>query len=150
MLYFQCLLACLLKFGHLRQDVTPVNPLGGVDGFVKASAHGGGEDIGGGRALDGQDGWATGVVWEGTRGLLLGLGTGVGGGVSPAVHTWSGGMQDCLPARILRNCFWCWRCLRDISNVRNFSDSHDSNGGRTVTLFLGEVQPLKDFFILER
>ena len=73
--------------GALRQDVTPVNPLGGVDGFVKASAHGGGEDIGGGRALDGQDGQATGAVWEGTQGLLLGLGTGVGGGVSPAVHT---------------------------------------------------------------
>ena len=26
--------------GVLRQDVTPVNPLGGVDGFVKASACG--------------------------------------------------------------------------------------------------------------
>ena len=81
-----------LNSGALRQDVTPVNPLGGVDGFVKASAHGGGEDICGSGALDRQDGRATGVVWEGTRGLLLGLGTGVGGGVSPAAHT---GQEEC-------------------------------------------------------
>ena len=45
-----------LNLGTLRQDVTSVNPLGGVDGFVKASAHGGGEDVGGSGALDGQDG----------------------------------------------------------------------------------------------
>ena len=75
------------NLGALRQDITSVNPLGGVDGFVKANAHGGGEDVGSSGALDGQDGWATGAVWGGTRGLLLGLGTGVGGGVSPVAYT---------------------------------------------------------------
>ena len=34
----------------------------------------------------------TGVVLEGTQGLLLGLGTGVGGGVSPAAYT---GQEEC-------------------------------------------------------
>ena len=46
------------NLGALRQDVTSANPLRGVDGFVKASACGGGEDVGSGRALDGQDGQA--------------------------------------------------------------------------------------------
>ena len=41
--------------------------------------------------MDGQLGWY-GKVWEGTQGLLLGLGTGVGGGVSPAVYT---GREEC-------------------------------------------------------
>ena len=73
--------------GTLRQDVTPVNPLGGVDGFVKASACGGGEDVGSSRSFrwTGWDG-QLGQYGKVHRGLLLGLGTGVGGGVSPAVH----------------------------------------------------------------
>ena len=48
--------------------------------------------VGGSRALDGQDGQVTGAVWEGTQGLFLGLGTGVGGGVSPAAYT---GQEEC-------------------------------------------------------
>ena len=72
--------------------MTSVNPLGEVDDFVKASACGGGEDVGSSRALDGQDGWVTGAVRRSTQGLLFGLGTGVGRGVSPAVYT---GWEEC-------------------------------------------------------
>ena len=55
-----------MNLGTLRQDVTSVHPLGGVDGLTKASAFDGGEDIGAGRVLKRQDGRAAGAVWEST------------------------------------------------------------------------------------
>ena len=76
-----------LNSDALRQDITSANPLGVVGGFDKASAHGEGEDVGSGRALGGQDGWVTVAVQESSQDFLLGLGTGVGGGISPAMYT---------------------------------------------------------------
>ena len=77
--------------GALRQDVTSVNPLGGVGGLTKASAFDGGEDIGAGGVLNRQDGRAAGAVHESTRDLPFGLGMEVGGGISPVMCTgWEG------------------------------------------------------------
>ena len=52
--------------GTLRQDVTSVNPLGGVGGLTKASAFDGGEDVGTGGVLNRQDGRAAGAVRKST------------------------------------------------------------------------------------
>ena len=64
-----------------------VNPWGGVGGLTKANALDGGENVGGNGVLDRQVGKATGVFRDSTQDLPLGLGAGVGGGVSPAANT---------------------------------------------------------------
>ena len=85
-------LSISMNSGALRQDVTSVNPLGGVGGLTKAIAFDGGEDVGTGRVLNRPDGRATGVVRESTQDLPLGLGMEVGGGVSLVTCT---GQEGC-------------------------------------------------------
>ena len=85
------LLLISTNLGTLRQDVTSVNPVGGVGGLTKANAFDGGEDIGVGRVPNRQDGRAAGGVCKSTRDLPFGLGMEVGGGISPAMCTgWEG------------------------------------------------------------
>ena len=85
------LLSISTNSGTLRQDVTSVNPLGGVGGLTKASAFDRGEDISTGRVLNRQDGRVAGAVCKSTRDLPFGLGMEVGGGISPAMCTgWEG------------------------------------------------------------
>ena len=81
-----------MNSGALRQDVTSVNPLGGVGGLTKANAFDRGEDIGAGRVLNRQDGRVASAVHESTQDLPFGLGTEVGGGISPAMCT---GQEGC-------------------------------------------------------
>ena len=76
------LLSISTNSGTLRQDVTSVNPLGGVGGLTKASAFDGGEDIGTSGVLNRQDGRAAGAVCESTQDLPFGLGMEVGRGIS--------------------------------------------------------------------
>ena len=77
--------------GTLRQDVTSVNPLGGVGGLTKASAFDAGKEIGTSGVLNRQDGRAARAVRESTRDLPFGLGMEVGRGVSPVMCTgWEG------------------------------------------------------------
>ena len=84
-------LSIFTNLGTLRQDVTLVNPLGGVGGLTKGSAFDGGEDIGAGRVLNRQDGRAAGAVHESTQDLPFGLGMEVGGGISLVMCTgWEG------------------------------------------------------------
>ena len=96
------LLLISMNLGALRQDVTSVNPLGGVGGLTKANAFDRGEDIGTGGVLNRQDGRAARVVRESTRDLPFGLGTEVRQGhFSSNVH-WLGGMQNRFPTSIFR------------------------------------------------
>ena len=82
------LLSISMNSGALRQDVTSVNPLGGL---TKASAFDGGEDISAGGVLNRQDGRAAGALHKSTRDLPFGLDTEVSGGISPAMCTgWEG------------------------------------------------------------
>ena len=84
-------LSISMNSGALRQDVTSVNPLGGVGGLTKASTSDRGEDIGAGRVLNRQDGRAAGAVCESTRDLPFGLGMEVSGGISLVTCTgWEG------------------------------------------------------------
>ena len=85
--------------GTLRQDVTSVNPLGGVGGLTKANAFDGGEDIGTSRVLNRQDGRVARAVRESTQDLPFGLGTKVGGGISLVTCTgWEGCRTVSQPA----------------------------------------------------
>ena len=59
------LLICMIS-GALRQDVTSVNPLGGVGGLTKANAFDRGEDTGTSGVLNRQDGRAAGAVRKST------------------------------------------------------------------------------------
>ena len=134
--------------GTLRQDVTSVNPLGGVGGLTKASAFDGGEDVSTGGVLNRQDGRATGAVCKSTWDLPLGLGTEVGGGVSPATCTgWEGCRTISQPAYLEATCS-AGDAWGDVSNVCYLGDGSSCDDGRAA-FFLGEVQPLEDFFILE-
>ena len=94
-----------MNLGTLRQDVTLVNPLGGVGGLAKASAIDGGEDVGTSRVLNRQDGRVTGAVCKSTQDLPLGLGMEVGRGVSPAMCTgWEGCRTVSQPAYLEAAC----------------------------------------------
>ena len=85
------LLLISMNLGALRQDVTSVNPLGGVGGLTKANAFDGGEDIGTSRVPNRQDGRVARAVRESTQDLPFGLGMEVGRGVSPVMCTgWEG------------------------------------------------------------
>ena len=80
-----------MNSGTLRQDVTSVNPVGGVGGLTKANAFDRGEDVGTGGVPNRQNGRAAGAVCESTRDLPFGLGTEVGRGISLATCTgWEG------------------------------------------------------------
>ena len=76
----------------LRQDVTLVNPLGGVGGLTKTNAFDRGEDIGASGVLNRQDGRAARAVRKSTQDLPFGLGTEVGEGISLVMCT---GQEGC-------------------------------------------------------
>ena len=71
----------------LRQDVTSVNPLGGVGGLTKAIAFDGGEDVSTSRVLNRQDGRTARAVRKSSQDLPFGLGMEVGGGISLVMCT---------------------------------------------------------------
>ena len=127
--------------GASEQDVTLVNPLGGVGGLTKVSAFDEEKTLVPAEfstdKMEGQPGQFARVPRS-----SLWFRYGSGRGIFPSDMHWSGGMQNCFQTGIFRCHFQGWGCLRDVSNVFHLSNASSCNDGMG-TFFLGESNPQK-------